>query len=202
MARPQAADYEDRLQFIVDRAAALFAEQGFHKTSISEIADACGTSKSLIYHYFNAKEDILYAVMKDHTELLLKTAGRITDQTITAEQKLREIARGFMAIYVHAQAQQVVLLNELGSLPPDQRKKIVSQQNQVVDKILGIIEEIAPDLKRDKARRKPTVMAFMGMLNWTHTWFRPKGAMTDRAFANLACDLFLGGLRSHSSTTI
>ena len=49
MARPQAADYDDRRAAIVEQAARLYAERGFLGASLSDLAKACKTSKSLIY---------------------------------------------------------------------------------------------------------------------------------------------------------
>ena len=70
MARPQAADYDDRRQGMLDRAAALYAQHGFLGASIADLAVACGVSKSLLYHYFGSKEDILFEIMSDHVEHL------------------------------------------------------------------------------------------------------------------------------------
>ena len=38
-------------------------------------------------------------------------------------------------------------------------------------------------------------MLFFGMINWTHTWFDPKGAVSAGALAEMAVDLTLGGVR-------
>ena len=60
MARTQAPDYEERRIAIIDKAAELFARRGFMGASVADLAAACQTSKSLIYHYFPSKEDILF----------------------------------------------------------------------------------------------------------------------------------------------
>ncbi len=39
-------------------------------------------------------------------------------------------------------------------------------------------------------------MLFFGMLNWTHTWYDPKGPVKPEAFARMASDVFLGGLEA------
>ena len=66
MARTQSADYDRRKQAIVETAASLFAKRGFLGTSVADIAQACRTSKALVYHYFSSKEDVLYAAMSAH----------------------------------------------------------------------------------------------------------------------------------------
>ena len=45
----------------------------------------------------------------------------------------------------------------------------------------------------EPARRRPYVMSFYGLINWTHTWYRPDGPLSPEAFADLAADLFLDG---------
>lgn len=50
---------------ITDTALELFANQGYHKTSINQIAKSVGVSKSLIYNYFESKEDLLDEIVRD-----------------------------------------------------------------------------------------------------------------------------------------
>ena len=96
MARTQAEDYDARRSDIVDKAAALFAERGFHGASIADLAEACGTSKSLLYHYYASKEEILFDVMHDHVRALLDAAEEVAASKAPSMDKLRTITRRFM----------------------------------------------------------------------------------------------------------
>ena len=40
----------------------------------------------------------------------------------------------------------------------------------------------------------PLTMLFFGMINWTHTWFRPEGRVSAESLADMAVELMLGGL--------
>ena len=71
MARTQAADYDAKREAITEAAAKLFAEKGFAGASVSDLADRCAVSKSLIYHYYASKEAILFDVMNEHIDDLL-----------------------------------------------------------------------------------------------------------------------------------
>ena len=194
MARTQAPDYDERRQTIADRAAELYARMGFHRASISDLAEACGTSKSALYHYYSSKEAILFDILKDHTELLLETAREIASGEGDATARLRRLAESFMEIYVSTTAKHVVLLNEIGSLPEAQRREVITLQNKVVDIFLQLLVEIRPELQDQPALRKPVAMMFMGALNWTYTWFRQGGAVTPTQFADMVVDLFTMGL--------
>ena len=72
MARPQSPDYDKRREAILETARQLYAKRGFQGTSVADLAAACETSKSLIYHYFPSKDDTLSAVMATHLDALVE----------------------------------------------------------------------------------------------------------------------------------
>ena len=102
MARPQADDYDLRKQKILDRASKLFADDGYHKASMSEIARACEMSKSLIYHYYSSKQEILYHAMIDHVKELDKLAKEVMAESLPAEESLRKIIRRYHEVWTGA----------------------------------------------------------------------------------------------------
>jgi TetR/AcrR family transcriptional regulator len=198
VARPRADDYEDKRALIFDRAAELFAEQGFSRTSIAELAAHCGASKSWIYHYFPSKEAILYAILRDHMTLLLRTAETEVGRHQEPEAQLRALLRAFMAIYVRAQAKHMVLLAELGCLPAGQQSEIRGLERRVVDLVAGVLDRLETPPATGRDARMPITMMLFGMINWTYTWYRPDGPISPAQLANLAADLFLDGLRNAS----
>ena len=193
MARTQAADYEQRREAILDHAAELYARKGFAGASLSHLATACNTSKSLIYHYYSSKDDILYDVMKSHVEALLVEAEKVVADPAPADARLRRLSRAFLTLYAGAAARHRVLLNELDELPPDRRAEIVGVQRRLIEIVELLLGSIQPRLA--PAHRRPTAMLFFGMINWTHTWLRPDGAVSFGEVADLAADLFLDGLK-------
>jgi AcrR family transcriptional regulator len=194
MARTQSADYDKRREMIRQTAAELYASKGFLGASISAIAEACDTSKSLIYHYYSSKEDILFDVMDAHVQSLVEAAQRVEGQDAPPAVRLRQLAHELMRLYNGAQVQQKILLSELHNLPPERRAEIVAHQRQVMDVVDRLLAALRPDLRDPPNLRRPIVMMFFGMLNWTHTWFNPHGPVTGDAIADLASDMFLSGL--------
>lgn len=186
MARPQAAEYEQRRDAIVEQAARLFARQGFRGTSVSDLAKACETSKGLIYHYFPSKEDILHAVMASHVDRLAEDVAGIAGQDGPAERRLRALVHAFMERYVGAADRQKVLLNELDSLPPATRAAVVAAQRGIVDAVARLLAEMHPSLAVDPVRARVQAMLLLGMINWTHTWFDPGGPVSPRELADMA----------------
>ena len=190
MARPQSPDYDKRRDGIVRTAARLYARRGFQGASVADLAAACETSKSLIYHYFPSKDDILYAVMAAHLDALVDAADEAM-RAGAADERLRALTLAFMRLYADAQDSHKVLLNELDNLPAQRRAEVVRKQRRIIAVVETLVREIRPDLNPVTL---PLTMLFFGMINWTHTWFRPDGALDAEALADMAVDLMLNGL--------
>ena len=178
MARKQAADYEQRREAIVAKAAELFAAGGFQGASIADLAKACESSKSLIYHYYSSKEEILYAVMTSHLDQLVEDVEKVTAQNGNPREELHSLLRAFMRHYVGAVDRQKVLLNELGNLLPDKRNVIVDQQRAVIRSVETLLVQLHPALAADPVRARAQTMLLFGMINWTKTWFDPAGPLS------------------------
>ena len=194
MARTQAADYDERKLAIVEAAAALYATRGFNGASVADLAERCKTSKSLIYHYYQSKEDILFDVMISHVRALDEAARDAVAGEDVAAEKLRRLAHSFMALYVGAADRHKVLLNELDNLDDKRRAEIVRIQRGLIEIVQRLLAEIQPSLKRRAAESYAAAMLFFGMINWTHTWFDPTGPVSADAIADMAVDITLGGL--------
>jgi AcrR family transcriptional regulator len=192
MARPQSPNYDKRRDAILAAAAHLYARRGFQGASVADLAKACSTSKSLIYHYFPSKDDLLYATMAAHLDALVAAAEQAT-QAGSAEDRLRALTHAFMRLYVGAEDSHKVLLNELDNLPPQRRAEVVAKQRRIIGAVEALVREIRPDAG---ALTMPLTMLFFGMINWTHNWFRPRGALDADGLADMAVDLMLNGVQA------
>ena len=188
LARTQAADYEDQRAAIVEQAADLFARLGFQATSVSSLSAACKTSKSLFYHYYPSKEDVLYAVMASHIDQVVADVEAVNADEKPPRHRLADLVHSFMRHYVGAANRQKVLLNELGSLPEDKRSIIVKKQKWIVDSVRDILIGVNPRLGDDMAKARVEAMLLFGMLNWTHTWFDPSGPVAAKTVADMVLD--------------
>ncbi|HKY80667.1 MAG TPA: TetR/AcrR family transcriptional regulator [Sphingobium sp.] len=177
MARTQAADYEQRREAIVDKAAELFASRGFNGASVADLAHACQTSKSLIYHYFPSKEDILFEVMTSHIDQLIDDTEEVMATKGTDAEHFSRLIHAFLHHYAGAADRQKVLLNELANLPESARTTIVSKQRRVIDVMQKLVVALYPALATDRKKARVQTMLIFGMLNWTHTWYDPQGSI-------------------------
>ena len=132
--------------------------------------------------------------MDSHLRRLTEAQGAVMAMDLAPAEKLREVARAFMRLYVGAAARHKVLLNELDCLPAARRAEIVGRQRRLIAAVQDLLVEIQPALRARPRLQRPAAMLFFGMINWTHTWFREGGSASAGEVADLAADLALKGL--------
>ena len=184
MARTQSADYEQRREAMLDQAAALFARTGFQGTSMADLAVTCKVSKSLLYHYFPSKEDLLYEVMTSHLDQLVEDVRQAIRSGGSGDEALSDLVHALMRHYVGAADRHKVLLNELANLPEQRRSMIVDKQRSIIDATQDIIRQL-PEAPAAPATLRAFTMLMFGMINWTHTWYDPDGPISPDALAEM-----------------
>ena len=193
MARPRAATYDDQREQILARAAELFARQGYTATTMNQVAAACGLSKPTLYHYFTDKQSLLLHIAGGHVARLEALSGEVQALQLAPEVRLRTLIQRFMQAYAHAQNEHRVLTEDVRFLPEAERGQVLAAERRVVGGFAAAIVALRPDLQA-RSLDKPLTMLLFGMMNWTFTWLRPDGAMSNEALGQMIADLFCGGL--------
>src|SRR5262245_870602 len=92
-AMPQIDVAADRRKQILKAAVEVFAERGFHRTRVSDIAKRAGVAYGLIYHYFDSKDDVLNSVFEENWAVFIKVLRDLEqNKDVTAISKLTTIA--------------------------------------------------------------------------------------------------------------
>ena len=193
MARGRAAGYDEQRETILARAAALFARQGYHATSMNQLAEACGLSKATLYHYYRDKDAMLVQIAEGHVTRLAALLDEVAALRLPPEPRLRELIRRIVVEYADAQHSHRVLTEDVKFLPAADRERILNVERRVVAGFADAVAALRPAL-RDAALAKPMTMLLFGMINWMFTWMKPGGSLSHEALAPLVADLFLGGL--------
>ena len=193
MARGRARGYDEQRETILARAAALFARQGYHATSMNQLAEACGLSKATLYHYYRDKDAMLVQIAEGHVSRLAALVDAVDALRLPPEARLRELIRRILAEYADAQHAHRVLTEDVKFLPTADRERILDKERQVVAAFAAAVGALRPDL-RQAALAKPMTMLLFGMVNWMFTWLKPEGPLDYQNLAPMVADLFLGGL--------
>ncbi|WP_198552233.1 TetR/AcrR family transcriptional regulator [Macromonas nakdongensis] len=196
MTRERSENYDDKKELILRKAAALFAAKGYEITTMMDVAKACNASKSHLYHYFPAKEDLLYAIVKEHTTMLLSKLSHIQGQSAPALQRFERFVAAFVEVAADSRNEQLVLTNELGFLPPAKHKEMLAMEQEVVAMLIGLLQEINPQRMARVEVQTPYALLLFGMIIWTFTWYKKSGALKPTELAQHISDLFLNGFRA------
>ena len=193
MARGRSPGYDDQREMILARAALLFANRGYPATSMNQVAEACGFSKALLYHYYRDKYSLLVSIAENHVSRLKDLVNDVDLQALAPEARLRELIRRFVEEYSGARHAHRVLTEDVKFLEPADRERVLDTERAVVAGFARVVSLLRPDLKK-AALAKPLTMLLFGMINWMFIWMRPDGELDYDSMAPVVADLFLGGL--------
>lgn len=194
MARTRATDHGTKRRTILDRAALLFAERGYARASMAEVAEACGNSKALIYHYYENKEQLLYDILHAHFLAIEEIVAEADAPGLAPEARLRALVGALLVAYEGADATHRVQINDLGALPPARQDALKDFERRLVGRFATALADLNPSLKRGRKLLKPVTMALFGMVNWSYLWFKPHGPMSRAEYADLVTHIMLEGI--------
>ena len=193
MARTKAATFDTQRAAIRDAGARVFAAKGYASASIADLARACGVSKTLMYHYYRDKEDLLADIAVTYVDRLGAIVDEVAGQELPPAAHLRRLIETFMAEYEHSAERHRVLVQDVKYLERAHRARVLARERKVVQGFAEVIGRLVP--QADRARiAKPLTMILFGMINWTFTWLKERGPLSYEQLAPVVADLFLGGI--------
>lgn len=179
---------------ILEAAAQVFRQKGFHGASMQDIAKAVSLQKASLYHHVSSKQEILLALLDRALELLLERISAISIQEIPTDKKLREMIRAYLQILTENTDLSAVLLFEHRSLERKQHARHVPNRDKFEALWRSVLEEgVAARLFKCEDPALST-RAILGIMNWTLTWYRPNGSLGIDEIADHYSNLLLHGL--------
>ncbi|HSB89608.1 MAG TPA: TetR/AcrR family transcriptional regulator [Anaerolineales bacterium] len=179
---------------IIQTAAQIFRQKGYHAASMQDIADAVGLQKASLYHHVAGKQEILAAILDAALDRLIGELQTVLDSDMAPDEKLRSAMEAYIGRLTSDADLAAVLLLEHRSLEPPLREAHIERRDRF-DRLWRkvVLEGVQAGAFRDV---DPTVAAFalLGVQNWLITWYRANGRLHPRALADQFADLFLKGL--------
>jgi AcrR family transcriptional regulator len=187
------ARYEARRREVIDAAAKLFAERGYDGTSINELTAATGLAAGGLYHYFEGKDDLLIAICDELLEPLLERAREIVVADSPPVEQLRELVRAWVAHVVEHRHHMLVFTQERQAIERQRRWRRVRSQRRAFEQILDkVLARGEADGSMTFADRRLSLLALLGMVNYTPQWVRPNGRLSPAEIADGYCAMVLG----------
>jgi AcrR family transcriptional regulator len=154
-----------RREEILDAAAVMFAERGYHGVSIDDLGAAVGLSGPAIYRHFAGKEDVLAQMLLGISGYLHEEGARCVTEAADASAALDALLASHVAFSLRQPALIVVHGRELANVPEPARRQIRRLQRLYVEEWVGVLSELSPGVPT--ARLRAAAHAAIGLLNST-----------------------------------
>jgi AcrR family transcriptional regulator len=124
---------------VLDGALEAFAAQGYHGTSIRDLAAAAGLSVPGLYHHYRSKQEILVALMMGvMDELLARSRAALESAGDGPSDRFDALVESMLRFHMVRRAQAFVASSEIRSLDPDNRTRYVARR----DEQQGLVDEV------------------------------------------------------------
>ncbi len=176
-------------------AARLFAERGYHGTSIGDLADALGVQKASLYHHVASKQDLLYETMRDGAERFHGALDAVPEGT-PAPERLRLAMRAHLRVVAEQLAVATVFVREWRYLEGERREEIVAERRRYEERFRALFREGRElgELRTDLDDAAAALLV-LSALNWAYTWLSPERE-TDEV-ADRFYGLLVDGIRGY-----
>ncbi|NUR07936.1 MAG: TetR/AcrR family transcriptional regulator [Nocardioidaceae bacterium] len=154
-----------RREQILDTAAELFAERGFHGVSVVELGAACGISGPALYKHFPSKDAVLAEMLVDISEELLSVGRERSSGAADAVAALRALVCWHVDFALRHKPLIVVQDRDWANLPDTARERVRTLQRRYVAIWADRLREVHPDLTARTARAM--AHATFGLINST-----------------------------------
>src|SRR6059036_1614278 len=179
------------------QAARLFAEKGYHGTSMGDLAEALGVQKGSLYHHIESKQDLLYETMREGADAFHAALDAIPEDAPTTE-KIRLALRGHLRVVGEQLDVATVFVREWRYLEGERREEFLAERRRYEERFRAFLREGRElgELRTDLDDATATLLA-LSAANWAYTWLRPAedtDALADRFYAFL-----LDGMRGYAT---
>lgn len=184
-----------RRQEILRAATKLFAEQGYRETNLNQIAVELGFRRQAVYHYFPAKDEILYELIAQAGEAMITSSQPIFDADLEPAAALTAIVRNHVKVVLAQPDTFRVQFGELNKLSGDRADILRKGMSEYVHRVAGVIEAGQRAGAFVSAPSMTQALLIVGMCNGTTQWFdaiRSGGSIDD--IADHAASIAISGI--------
>lgn len=168
---------------ILAAAGKLFSEQGYHGTSMRELAKALDMRGASLYSHINAKEELLWEIVNEVADQFLALTEAVP-RHVPPEEQLAQLVRGHLRVIARELSYAIVFFHEWKFLEPSLCARIRTKRDAYEARFCHIIEEGTQQGLFRVANPRLAALFVLSALNWTCQWFRPDGPLSVEQFAD------------------
>lgn len=171
-------------------ALAKFVEQGYHGTSVREIAAGAGLSVPGLYHHFPSKQALLVGIMDaSMKELLDRSRSAESGAGSSPSDRFDAVVESLLLFHIHRRAAAFVCSTEIRSLEPANRAAYIAQRDEEQRILDAIVAEGVDDGSFDTPHPADASRAVTTMCVGVATWYHPDGPLTPSELVSVYLDI-------------
>ena len=179
------ARYDRKQQQVVLQAARVFAERGYDRTSVQDLADELGIAAGGLYHYFGSKEQLLIHICDQLMDPLLQQAEELLASGGDPASRLRELVRLWVLHVVEHRDHMLVFQQQRHLIEQGEQWRAVRSSRKRFERVVeDLLAGAADSGELVLEDNRLALSALLGMVNHTAQWFRPKGRLTPAEIAD------------------
>jgi TetR/AcrR family transcriptional regulator, cholesterol catabolism regulator len=178
-------------------AARLFAERGFHGTSMGDIADALGVQKGSLYSLTVSKQQLLFDTMREGARTFHAALDAVPED-VPASERVRLALRGHLQVVADQIDVATVFTREWRYLDGEEREQVLAERRRYEDRFRTLFREgvEAGELRSDLDAGAAALLV-LSAANWAYTWLVP-GRNTDE-LADRFTAIIVDGIRGYAT---
>ena len=186
---------------VVDRVTAaaldLFATQGYATTSVQQIVEAAGVTKGAMYHYFQSKDDLLFAIYDRMLSLQKAHLDRIVAAGGPVEDVVRAVCVDVVETSIDFLPEGTVFFRSMHMLTEPRLKEVTRRRREYHDEFATLLERGQNEgVFRTDVPRSVLIAHFFSDVHYLSHWYSPAGPEGKTEVAEQLTELFLRGIRS------
>ena len=185
--------YDQKLVHVLKTSARVFANKGYHSTSMRDISRATKMSLSGLYYYFKSKEELLFLIQEYCFSTVIDDCHRLLTGVDDPVRRLKLLIENHLNYFVHNMSEMKVLSHEANSITGDLFSKVNTRKRQYVDLVIGVLDELARRYKIKSVDTRVATFLLFGMMNWIYNWYNPRKDVDVAGLSNHVTRLFLSG---------
>lgn len=193
--------YDQKLEFILRNAARIFAEKGYHSTTMRDISRETQVSLAGLYHYCRSKEELLFLIQDNCFGRVLERLLERLEETTEPVEKLRLVIENHLSFFAANMAEMKVLSHEADSLAGEMHEHVSGKKQQYTQLVRRILSEVQTARAAGGQEIDLTVAtyALFGMMNWIYNWYDPRGLLSVSELVENITRLFFSGFLAGTS---
>jgi AcrR family transcriptional regulator len=180
---------------LLAKAEQLFADRGYHATSVRDIAEALDIKAGSLYTHIEAKEELLWELLNSAADRFFAALRPIADSELIPIEKLKRAISAHVRVITDDVVSASVYTTQWRHLGDVRRAEFASRRDEYEQLFRGLVHDCIRTGAFADVDEKFATLLILSSINWVYQWYKPDGPMTAEEIARTLTEMLLNGLK-------